>query len=227
MRKVVIVLLASLIGMMLCTGIPIADAAAGIKNIQTSFTVNCIPGSAATTISLSFDYQRGVMETQELHWEVWFKEADVGADEPMALYSGTFKSIAEGGNWIEHASVQYSFNACPWIDDDPGDCIEVYATIDVDGHEIGVIHHLEPRIGDICCDKCCDCGANAYCSDGTCHCYEGYHNCDGDWSNGCECNYLNTLRVYERIVTEIGQMVANARRACGVKIASVFQKPAH
>ena len=40
------------------------------------------------------------------------------------------------------------------------------------------------------CYECCtdpDCGANAYCSGGTCHCNEGYHNCDGDWSNGCEC----------------------------------------
>ena len=31
------------------------------------------------------------------------------------------------------------------------------------------------------------CGANAHCSGGACQCDDGYHNCDGDWSNGCEC----------------------------------------
>ena len=134
--------------------IPIATATAGIQNVNTSFTVNCIPGSAQTTIQLSFDYQRGAMEFEELNWEVRFFEEDLGADEPMALYWGTFKSIADGGNWIEHESITYYFDACPWIIGDPGDCIEVYATIDVDGHEAGVVHHLEPNIGDICCGKC-------------------------------------------------------------------------
>lgn len=31
------------------------------------------------------------------------------------------------------------------------------------------------------------CGDNAHLLDCTCKCDEGYHNCDRDWSNGCEC----------------------------------------
>jgi hypothetical protein len=42
------------------------------------------------------------------------------------------------------------------------------------------------------CGSCGNsCGANAYCTGGTCHCNAGFGNCDGDWSNGCEVN-LNT-----------------------------------
>jgi len=134
-----------------------AGATAGIQNVRKTVVSTCLPGQCPTTINLSFDYQRGVTEGGELHWEVWFWEDDSPPspwDESMAVYGGTFKSISDGGNWMEHVDITYKFDACPWILDDSGDCIEVYATIDVDGTEPGVVHHLQPDIGDICCDKC-------------------------------------------------------------------------
>lgn len=34
-----------------------------------------------------------------------------------------------------------------------------------------------------------NCGANAYCSSGTCYCSSGYGNCNGTFSDGCEANF--------------------------------------
>ncbi len=37
-----------------------------------------------------------------------------------------------------------------------------------------------------CGEKLANCSDNAFCNDGACECIKGYHDCDGDQSNGCE-----------------------------------------